>query len=44
VSDLRERIDTLDQIQQGYVSIRRKLEQNAQTLTFRQREVFSYLT
>lgn len=43
VSNLRERIDALDQIRQGYVSIRRKLEKNAQTLTFRQREVFSSL-
>jgi hypothetical protein len=43
VSDLRQQIDALDQIRQGYVSIRRKLEQNAQTLTIRQREVFAYL-
>ena len=43
VSNLRQQIDALDQIRQSYVSIRRKLEQNAQTLTIRQREVFAYL-
>jgi hypothetical protein len=43
VSNLRQQIDALDQVRQIYVSIRRKLEQNAQALTIRQREVFPYL-
>jgi len=44
VSDLRERIDALDQVRQSYHSIRRHLEKSQNTLTFRQREVFASLS
>lgn len=43
VSDLRQQIDALDQIRQGYHSVRRHLEKSQNNLTFRQREVFPYL-
>jgi len=43
VSALREQIDALDQIRQGYHSVRRHLEKSQNNLTFRQREVFAYL-
>lgn len=43
VSNLRQQIDALDQVRQGYHSIRRHLEQSQNHLTFRQREVFASL-